>query len=70
MTKNNKKYVPVLVVDFGSQTTQLILRRIREIGIYCEAHNVRMQIFKHSLIVQKISSTKNSKMGPFINWSE
>ena len=27
----------VLVVDFGSQTTQLIVRRvIREIGIYCE----------------------------------
>ena len=36
MINNNKKYVPVLVVDFGSQTTQLILRRIREIGIYCE----------------------------------
>ena len=26
----------VLVVDFGSQTTQLIVRRVREIGIYCE----------------------------------
>ena len=36
MIKKNKKNVPVLVVDFGSQTTQLILRRIREIGIYCE----------------------------------
>ncbi|MGQ0742179.1 MAG: glutamine-hydrolyzing GMP synthase [Alphaproteobacteria bacterium] len=28
--------VPVLVVDFGSQVTQLILRRVREIGVYCE----------------------------------
>ena len=36
MIKSNKKNVPVLVIDFGSQTTQLILRRIREIGIYCE----------------------------------
>ena len=36
MINKNKKIVPVLVVDFGSQTTQLILRRIREIGIYCE----------------------------------
>ena len=31
-----KKHVPVLVVDFGSQTTQLILRRVRELGVYCE----------------------------------
>ena len=26
----------VLVVDFGSQTTQLIVRRVREVGIFCE----------------------------------
>jgi len=28
--------VPVLVIDFGSQVTQLIVRRIRESGVYCE----------------------------------
>ena len=39
MIKKDKKHIPVLVVDFGSQTTQLILRRVREIGIYCEICN-------------------------------
>jgi GMP synthase (glutamine-hydrolysing) len=28
----------VLIVDFGSQVTQLIARRLRENGVYCEIH--------------------------------
>ncbi|HRN88727.1 glutamine-hydrolyzing GMP synthase [Hyphomicrobium sp.] len=28
----------VLIIDFGSQVTQLIARRVRETGVYCEIH--------------------------------
>jgi GMP synthase (glutamine-hydrolysing) len=29
---------PVVILDFGSQVTQLIARRVRELAIYCEIH--------------------------------
>ena len=32
----------VLILDFGSQVTQLIARRIREAGVYCEIHPFSM----------------------------
>jgi GMP synthase (glutamine-hydrolysing) len=28
----------ILILDFGSQVTQLIARRVREAGVYCEVH--------------------------------
>src|SRR6187399_3325033 len=28
----------VLILDFGSQYTQLIARRVREMGVYCEIY--------------------------------
>ena len=32
----------VLILDFGSQVTQLIARRLRESGVYCEIHPFNM----------------------------
>ncbi len=33
-----KPHEIVLIIDFGSQVTQLIARRVRECGVYCEVH--------------------------------
>ncbi|WP_227636700.1 hypothetical protein, partial [Klebsiella pneumoniae] len=35
MTKNIHDQ-RILILDFGSQYTQLVARRVREIGVYCE----------------------------------
>ena len=35
---NINSYDCLLIVDFGSQVTQLIARRLREINVYCEIH--------------------------------
>jgi GMP synthase (glutamine-hydrolysing) len=32
------KQHPIVIIDFGSQYTQLIGRRVREMGVYCEIH--------------------------------
>ena len=38
MTEPAQDHERVLIVDFGSQVTQLIARRLRESGVFCEIH--------------------------------
>jgi GMP synthase (glutamine-hydrolysing) len=38
MSQAKPQHEKVLIVDFGSQVTQLIARRLRENGVYCEIH--------------------------------
>ena len=44
------KHNIVLIIDFGSQVTQLIARRLRELNVYCEIHpfqNVSSDLIKN-----------------------
>jgi len=37
-TKSLAQQDKILILDFGSQYTQLIARRVRDLGVYCEIH--------------------------------
>lgn len=37
-SKTDSRHERALIIDFGSQVTQLIARRLRESGVYCEIH--------------------------------
>ena len=45
MTENLHKQ-KILILDFGSQYTQLIARRVRETQVYCEIHPFNMSLEK------------------------
>jgi GMP synthase (glutamine-hydrolysing) len=42
----------ILILDFGSQFTQLIARRLREMNVYCEIHPFNQVV--HTVFVKII----------------
>ncbi len=40
---NSIQHKSILILDFGSQYTQLIARRLREMGVYCEIHSYQVK---------------------------
>ena len=59
----------ILILDFGSQVTQLIARRIREAGVYCEIHP--FSITKEKLISlnpEGIVDRKSTRLNSSHEW--
>lgn len=51
----------ILILDFGSQYTQLIARRVREIGVYCEIHPFDMS---NEAIIASRRAASSSPVAP------
>jgi GMP synthase (glutamine-hydrolysing) len=63
----------ILIIDFGSQYTQLIARRVRELGVYCEiySHRASFKAIKdfnaNGIILSGGPETVKQKGSPKIN---
>ena len=50
------KYQKIIIVDFGSQVTQLIARIIRGLNVYCEIENAKK--FNYHILNKKINNCR------------
>ena len=60
----------LLILDFGSQYTQLIARRVRELNVYCEIHpfnKIPKNYNYNSVILSGSPSSVNQDNAPFAN---
>ncbi len=62
----------LLIIDFGSQVTQLIARRVRECGVYCEIHpftkaNEKLAELKPKAVILSGSPHSVIEQGPRID---
>lgn len=59
----------IIILDFGSQYTQLIARRIRELGVYCEIHpfnsNPRMNDSVKGVVLSGSPSSVRDEKSPY-----
>ena len=70
---STKKKQKIIIIDFGSQVTKLIARRIRELKVYCEIINLKeldkIKSFNHikGIILSGGPSTVTQKIYPKIS---
>ena len=67
-TFKNSGHDQILILDFGSQYSHLIARRIRELSVYCELHSCLVDVS----VVREIPNLRGIILsgGPFSVYEE